>query len=243
MARLPRLVVPHQLHHIIQIGNDRQAIFRDADDYAAFLRWLREAAKQFKVAIHTYVLMPDHLHLLASPTDSVGLGRMMQWIGRHYVPYFNSKYRRTGTLWQGRYKTTVIEAAPYFLACSRYIELNPVRVGLAASVADHPWSSYAHHAGIRPDPLITDHPIYWALGNTPFDREAAYRALMDQGLAQRDIEALTQATLKGWPLGSDGFKALLAKQANRRVNPAKRGRPQKPKDGTGFNPVEYLNAD
>lgn len=227
MARLPRLVVPHQLHHIVQIGNDRQAIFRDADDYAAFLTWLREAARQFKVAIHTYVLMPDHLHLLGSPADGTGLGRMMQWIGRHYVPYFNAKYQRSGTLWQGRYKATVIEAERYFLACSHYIELNPVRAGLAASPADYPWSSYSHHAGIKPDPLITDHPMYWALGNTPFDREASYRASMEQGVGQRDVDALTEATLKGWPLGSDVFKARLAKQANRRVSPKKRGRPQK----------------
>lgn len=229
MARLPRLVVPQQLHHVIQIGNDRQAIFREPDDYIAFLGWLKEAAKQFKVAIHAYVLMPDHVHLLATPADSVGLGRMMQWIGRHYVPYFNARHHRSGTLWQGRYKATVLEADPYFLHCSAYIETNPVRAGLAGAVSDYLWSSYAHHTGTQQDPLITDHPAYWALGNTPFEREASYRALLEQGLAQRDIDALTEATLKGWPLGSEGFKTLLAKQANRRVTPAKRGRPAKKK--------------
>lgn len=233
MARLPRLVVPHQLHHVVQIGNDRQAIFRDPDDYAVFLGWLREAARQFKVALHTYILMPDHVHLLGTPSDSIGLGRMMQWVGRHYVPYFNAKYNRTGTLWQGRYKATVIEAEPYFLIFSRYIELNPVRAGLTASPDEYLWSSYAHHAGIKPDPLITDHPVYWALGNTPFDREAAYRAMMEQGISQRETEVLTDAMLKGWPLGSDNFKELLAKQVSRRVSPAKRGRPQKTKGHAG----------
>jgi putative transposase len=225
MARLPRLVVPNQPHHIIQTGNNRQPIFHEPEDYASFLAWLREAATQFKVAIHAYVLMPDHLHLLASPTDGTGLARMMQWVGRQYVPYFNNRYGRTGTLWQGRYRATIIESEQYFLKCSRYIELNPVRAGLVNDPIDYFWSSYTHHAGVKADPLITDHTLYWALGNTPFDREAAYRNLMDQGLSETEVQTLTEATLKGWPLGSAKFKNLLSKQTNRRVVPAKRGRP------------------
>ncbi|GAB3546073.1 transposase [Noviherbaspirillum agri] len=229
MARLPRLVVPNQTHHIIQHGNNRQAIFLEDEDYSAFLRWLREAARQFKVAIHAYVLMPNHLHLLVSPQDRTGLSKMMQWVGRHYVPYFNSKYQRTGTLWQGRYRATIIEAERYFLPCSCYIEQNPVRAGLVAAPADYPWSSYAHHAGTKPDPLITDHPLFWGLGNTPFDRELAYQRLMERAPGIEETNALTEATLKGWPLGSDQFKAALEKQASRRVIPAKRGRPPKEK--------------
>lgn len=227
MARLPRLVIPNQPHHIIQSGIDRQTVFRDTEDYTTFLRWLKEAARQFKVAIHAYVLMPNHLHLLVSPSDDTGLSRMMQWIGRQYVPYFNGKYHRTGTLWQGRYRATVLESGQYFLLCSRYIESHPARAGLVGSPEDYPWSSIGHHIGAKPDPLITDHSVFWALGNTPFDREASYRTLLEQGLSERESRALTQATLKGWPLGSDRFKTLLAKQANRRVEPAKRGRPRK----------------
>lgn len=227
MARFPRLVVPHQPHHLIQRGNDRQAIFRDADDHVIFLGRLREAAKLFQVAIHAYVLMPNHLHLLASPADPEGLARMMQWVGRHYVPYFNRKYDRVGTLWQGRYKTAVIDSERYFMICSRYIELNPVRAGLVADPAQFPWSSHAHHMGIKADPVITDHPLYWALGNTPFEREAAYRALLEQGLAQDEIDALSDATRKGWALGSEQFKSALEKKMNRRVQPVKRGRPRK----------------
>lgn len=233
MARLPRLVVPNQPHHIIQSGNDRQSIFRDTGDYAAFLGWLREATRQFKVAIHAYALMPNHLRLLASPSDDAGLARMMQWVGRHYVPYFNVRYQRTGTLWQGRYKATVIDSEQYFLLCSRYIELNPVRTGIVADPADYPWSSFAHHVGFKSDPLITDHPLYWALGNTPFSREAAYKALVDQGLTTGQVNVLDEATLKGWPLGSEKFKTLLAKQVNRRVSPAKRGRPAKANPAAG----------
>lgn len=227
MARLPRLVIPHQLHHVIQRGNDRQQIFREPGDYVLFSDWLRKSAKQFKVAIHAYVLMPNHLHLLATPSDETGLSRMMQWIGRYYVPYFNHKYDRVGTLWQGRYKTTVIDSEQYFMACSRYIELNPVRAGIVATAAEYRWSSYAHHVGAQADPLITDHSLYWSLGNTPFDREAAYKALVEQALTASEIAALNEATLKGWILGSDKFKASMERHANRRVSPVKRGRPVK----------------
>jgi putative transposase len=227
MARLPRLVIPRQPHHIIQRGNDFQLIFREADDYEAFLNWLRDASRQFKVAIHAYVLMPDHLHLLASPADSIGLGRMMQWVGRHYVPYFNRKYQRAGTLWQGRYKAAVIESEQYLMMCNQYIEQHPVRAGIVAAAADYPWSSCPHHVGTRHDSLVTDHALYWALGNTPFDREAAYRILIEQPLSSKDVDVLREAAAKGWALGSDKFKAQLEKQAGRRVNPEKRGRPRK----------------
>lgn len=229
MARLPRLVVPHQPHHIIQRGNDRQPIFHDTEDYEVFLGHLREAAKSYQVAIHAYVLMTNHIHLLASPSDKTGLSRMMQWVGRHYVPYFNRKYGRTGTLWEGRYRGTVIDAERYFLICSRYIELNPVRAGIVVDPAEYPWSSYPHHAGIKPDGLITDHPLYWALGNTPFDREMAYKELMQQGVAENEAKDLLNATLKGWVWGSDAFKKGLERQVDRRISPASRGRPMKRK--------------
>ncbi|MBI3283705.1 MAG: transposase [Burkholderiales bacterium] len=227
MARLARLVIPHQQHHLIQRGNAGTPIFRDTQDYAMFLDWLKEAARQFQVAIHAYVLMPDHLHLLLTPADESGLGKMMQWLGRHYVPYFNRKYQRSGTLWQGRYRATVIEAARYFVPCSIYIESNPLRAEQVADAADYPWSSYRHHIGMLIDPLITDHPLYWALGNTPFQREAVYREQMQASLPEREMRELTLATLKGWMLGSDAFKAEMSKLTARRVEPIKRGRPRK----------------
>lgn len=238
MARLPRLVIPNQPHHVIQRGNDRQVIFRDSFDYRAFLDWLLEAAKQFKVAIHAYALMPNHLHLLVSPSDQQGLGRMMQWVGRHYVPYFNRKYARVGTLWQGRYRATVIDSERYFMTCSRYIELNPVNAGIAAGPADYPWSSYGHHVGIKPDPLITDHPLYWALGNTPFQREAAYQGLVEQALSPGEVEMLSAATWKGGVLGSEQFQIGLERQVNRRVRAAKRGRPFKSAPDAPAEPVK-----
>ena len=227
MARLPRLIVPGQPHHVIQTGNNNQPIFRETEDYQAFLGWLRTAAKNYKVAVHAYVLMPDHLHLLVTPADADGLGQMMQWIGRYYVPYFNQKYGRSGTLWNGRYKTSLIDAEQYFMSCSRYIEFNPVRNGMVGRAEDYPWSSYPHHAGLRSDGLIVDHPKFWELGNTPFQREAAYIALAEPALSEDEISVISKALLKGWPLGTEQFKTALQHKVKRQVLPAKRGRPFK----------------
>ncbi|HWW06015.1 transposase [Collimonas sp.] len=227
MARLPRLVIPNQPHHLIQRGVDRQAIFRETEDYVNFLGRLRDAAKQFKVAIHAYVLMSNHVHLLATPSDAEGLAKMMQWVGRYYVPYFNQKYGRVGTLWQGRYRATAIDSEPYFMLCSCYIDQNPVRAGIVANPGEYQWSSYLHHVGAKPDPLVVDHALYWALGNTPFDREAAYKQMAEQALTPAQAGQLMEATNKGWPLGSEKFKSNLEKQGNQRVRPARRGRPFK----------------
>ena len=227
MARLPRLVIPNQPHHLIQRGVDRQAIFRETEDYVNFLARLREAAKQYKVAIHAYVLMTNHVHLLATPSDAEGLARMMQWVGRFYVPYFNQKYGRVGTLWQGRYRATVIDSERSFMLCSCYIDQNPVRAGIVATAGEYPWSSYLHHVGVKADPLVVDHALYWALGNTPFDREAAYKQMAEQALTSDQARQLADATNKGWPLGTEKFKSSLEKQGTLRVRPAKRGRPFK----------------
>jgi putative transposase len=227
MARLARLVVPNYPHHLIQRGNDRQLVFRDEEDCSVFLQCLRDASRRFKVAVHAYVLMPNHFHLLATPLDEIGLARMMQWVGRYYVPYFNHKYQRTGTLWQGRYRTTLIDPERYLLPCSRYIELNPVRAELAAAADHYPWSSCAHHIGIKADPLVSDHALYWALGNTPFQREAAYKEGLAHPLKPEEIEEIRAATNKGWILGTESFKQSIAKLTSRRLDPIKKGRPKK----------------
>jgi putative transposase len=229
MARLPRLIVPHQPHHVIQQGNDRQPIFRAPEDYLRLLGWLRDSAKEYKVAIHAYVLLPNQLQLLVTPGDEEGLAQTMQRVGRYYVPWYNAKYARSGSLFQGRFKTSVIDAASFFLQCSLYIASSPVRAQLAGDALAYPWSSYAHHAGLKRDPLVTDHALYWALGNTPFQREALYKELAERSLTAAQLALIEQAVLKGWPLGSDAFKADLQKKAQRQVLPAKRGRPCKAK--------------
>jgi putative transposase len=211
----------------LQQGLDRQPMFRDAADHQAFLGWLREAARQFKVAVHAYTLLPDRIDLLLTPIDTTGLGRLMQWVGRHYVPYFNRKYSRAGTLWQGRFKATVVDAERYFMACSRYVELQPVAAALVPAAVDYPWSSAVHHAGIKSDPLITDHQTYWALGNTPFEREASYRVLLEQALTVPETQSISAAVSKGWALGDERFLGQLERVVERRLAPARRGRPAK----------------
>ena len=226
MARLSRLSIANHQHHVLQRGNDNRVIFQDTQDIALFRKVLLEASKKYDVAIHAYVFMPTHFHLLLTPKSDDGIGKMMQWLGRHYVPYFNKKVQRVGTLWQGRFKSLVIESAEYFLLCSRYIETNPVRSGLVQSPIDYADSSCLHHIGVKLDALITDHPLYWNLGNTPFQREAAYRELLEQALTLQQINEFTAATLKGWPVGSVPFKNGLEKQVSRRIAPLKRGRPR-----------------
>ena len=181
MARLPRLTLPGYPHHIIQRGNNRQAIFADRQDYETMLALLADNARTYGVAIHAYVLMGNHFHLLATPASAEALPRMMQAVGRSYVRVFNQRYGRTGTLWEGRYRSTLIQSERYLLACMAYIDLNPVRAGVAAQPSDWPWSSHAHYLGLRNDCIVTPHTLYWALGNTPFAREAAYGELVQAG--------------------------------------------------------------
>ena len=225
MARLPRLTLPGYPHHIIQRGNNRQVIFVDRDDFEAMLDLLAENAKKFAVAVHAYVLMDNHFHLLATPATADALPLMMQAVGRSYVRYFNHRHGRTGTLWEGRYRSTLIETERYLLACMVYIDLNPVRAGMVALPAAWPWSSHAHYLGQRVDKLVTPHALYWALGNTPFAREAAYAGLVQAGIGSGDQAALTDAALSGWALGDAEFVAELQKKSPRRVAKAKAGRP------------------
>ena len=199
MARLPRLTLPGFTHHVIQRGNNRQAIFATGADYQMMLALLEENSRKFGVAIHAYVLMSNHFHLLVTPQTQEGLPQMMQAIGRRYVRYFNDAQHRSGTLWEGRYKSALIQSERYLLACMVYIDLNPVRAGLAATPADYPWSSHAHYAGLRIDKLITPHALMWELGNTPFAREAAYADLVQAGVNPAQQAALTDSTLRGRP--------------------------------------------
>lgn len=225
MARLPRLTLPGYPHHIIQRGNNRQMIFADTQDFATMMALLAENAHKFAVAVHAYVLMDNHFHLLATPATAEALPLMMQAVGRSYVRYFNQRHARSGTLWEGRYRSTLIETERYLLACMVYIDLNPVRAGMVAQPGAWQWSSHAHYLGQRIDKLVTPHALYWALGNTPFAREAAYAGLVQAGIGSGDQAALTDAALSGWALGDPEFVAELQNKSPRRVAKARAGRP------------------
>lgn len=225
MARLPRLTVPGYPHHVIQRGNNRQGIFAGTADYELLLSLLSEHAKLQGVAIHAYVLMSNHFHLLLTPSTDTGLPQMMQAVGRRYVRLFNQAQGRSGTLWEGRYRSTVIQAERHLMACMAYIDLNPVRAGMVEQARDYPWSSHGHYIGLRTDKLITPHPLLWELGNTPFAREAAYADLVQGGISSVQQDGLTRSALSGWALGGEDFVADLQARTTRRLSKARPGRP------------------
>ncbi|MDB5876627.1 MAG: transposase IS200-like protein [Variovorax sp.] len=224
MARLPRLTLADQPHHVIQRGNNRQPIFIDDTDRLRMLALLAAHAPRCGVALHAYVLMDNHFHVLATPSTDDGLPKFMQSVGRSYVRTFNDRHSRTGTLWEGRYRSTVIQAERYLLACMVHMDLNPVRDGLAADARSFPWSSHAHYVGLRNDRFLTPHALYWALGNTPFAREAAYADRVAVGIGAKDQALLVSATLQGWAAGDADFVAQLQQTTPRRVVKARAGR-------------------
>ena len=198
----------------------------DDTDRLRLLAELRESAALYKVAIHAYVLMDNHLHLLATPETAGGLSHMMQSLGRRYVAAFNKRHGRSGTLWDGRFRAAVMEADTHLLACMRFLELNPHRTaGFTLPPEDYVWSSAAHHLGRRRDSLVLDHALFWALGNTPFEREAAWRRWLEQGVTVDEGRRLMDSAHKGWPLGGTSFLRALAEQTERPAAPRKRGRP------------------
>lgn len=227
MARLPRLCIPNELHLVVLKGHNRQSVFLDDDDRKAFLAALREAAHPHGLRLHGYVMLDDQVQLLVTPSEAQSLAKAIQAVGRRYVGAFNRKHGRSGTLWEGRYRAAVLESERYFLSALQMMEMAPVAEGLAYAAGAWAWSSAAHHLGLRRDPLISDHPLYWALGNTPFDREAAYGRLHDRGVDSADATLLLQSASKCWALGSAEFLARLSGATARPLTPRPRGRPKK----------------
>ncbi len=225
MARLPRLCIAGYPHHVIHRGNNRQKIFYDDRDWGYFLSLLRKSLEQFTCDLNAYVLMSNHVHLLITPQSDEALPLFMQAVSRDYARYFNKRYSRTGTIWEGRYRSSVIDAEHYLLACMAYIDLNPVRAGIVKAAGEYSLSSYRHYAGILVDPLISPPPSYWNLGNTPFAREASYRDLVASGINQSAIDTLTDHALHGWALGEKGFLDKISTSTERRITKLKKGRP------------------
>lgn len=231
MARLPRLTLPGMAHYVIQRGNNLQPIFEDMQDYETMKDLMREMARRFQVDLHAYVLLPAQFHVLATPETEEGLPLFMQSVGRSYVRYFNNRHGRSGTLWEGRYRSTVLEASAYLLPCMVVLETQPVAEGLVGRPQDYAWSSYAHNAGVQQDSLVRSHAQYWALANTPFAREAAYQRTVEHGVSAAVGEEVLAAASKGWALGSPDFVAQLQHQTQRRLTRRRPGRPaQRPVD-------------
>ncbi|MEO5735115.1 MAG: transposase [Rubrivivax sp.] len=219
MARLPRLVLPGQAHVLIQRGLPGQPVFVDADDRADFLRVLIEAAEVEQVGLHAFALLVSEVQLLATPVQAQGLARLVQAVGRRYVSAYNRRHRRAGTLWSGRFRCAVVEPGPFRLAALQWVDG-------AGGPGPSALTSAPHRLGSAPHPGLVDPPEYWALGNTPFEREAVYRRLLDQGLSPSLSASVRRAAMGGWALGSDGFVTQAGLTAQRPMRPRPRGRPR-----------------
>lgn len=230
MPRLPRLKLPNTPLHIIQRGNNRSTCFASDEDCLFYLNHLTEICAKVGVAVHAYVLMTNHVHLLATPQDAEGASQLMKRLGQRYVQYFNRAYQRTGTLWEGRFRSCVVGEEAYFLGCQRYIEMNPVRAGMVAHPGEYRWSSYGANAQGDASSLIRLHPVYGGLGLTDEKRQFAYRALFRHELDPDLVEEIRRATHGGLVLGSERFAREVALLAGRRTRRGKAGRPFKQPD-------------
>jgi len=223
MARLPRICLPGISQHIIQRGNNRQICFGSDDDFAAYAYWLDEFSRKYHVAIHAWVFMTNHVHLLVTPETADGISKMMQSLGRQYVRYFNYTYRRTGTLWEGRFKSCVVDAENYLLICQRYIELNPVRANMVSLPNEYKWSSYAANGLGLDSKLYTPHRAYTELGSSVEERAKIYRQLFHGHLDDVLINDIRNALNKSMALGDNRFKQAVEELTGRRLSELKRG--------------------
>ena len=228
MPRRARLALPNVPLHLIQRGNNRQACFFADEDYRFYLDWLRDYADKTGCRIHAYVLMTNHVHVLVSAERAGAPGEMMKALGQRYVQYINRTYRRSGTLWEGRYRSCPTQAEDYLLTCQRYIELNPVRAAMVAHPAEYRWSSYRANAQGEPDALTSPHEVYAGLGLDAASRQAAYRELFRYELEPGLVDEIRRATNGNYALGSVLFCEQIAATLGRRVTPGQSGRPRKP---------------
>jgi putative transposase len=227
MPRRARVTLPGIPLHIIQRGNNRQPCFFADEDYRFYLDWLGEYAEKTGCRIHAYVLMTNHVHLLLSGDEAESTGRLMKALGQRYVQYVNRTYRRSGTLWEGRYRSCLTQQETYLLTCMRYIELNPVRADMVSHPGEYRWSSYRANAQGESDTLISPHPGYVALGSDPEVRLAAYRELFRFELDPGVVDEIRTATNGNFALGDPRFAALIESALGKRVTPGKSGRPCK----------------
>lgn len=226
MPRRPRIHLDGVPLHIVQRGHNRQPCFFAEEDYHTYLHWLGEALSKEQCELHAYVLMTNHVHLLLTPRQAESVPRLIIALGRRYVQYINTTYKRTGTLWDSRYKSSLIHAETYLLACQRYIELNPVRAAMVEDPSYYRWSSYRSNALGQANSLITPHPLYLALGSTEQERQSAYRALFRPQLDRDAIDNIRLALSQNQPIGNERFYAEIEKMTGQRREGKPRGRPR-----------------
>jgi putative transposase len=224
MPRRQRLVAPNVPLHIIQRGNNRQNCFFATSDYLVYLDLLKRSASRTGCAVHAYVLMSNHVHILISPAIEVGPGEMMKAVGERYVQYINQTYNRTGTLWEGRFRSCLVQDETYLLICHRYIELNPVRAGMVSHPSLYNWSSYRCNAYGDANELITSHPLFDSLGNDQYERALAYRDLFRTGIKEQEVSLLRDATNYNYAFGDAAFAETMGLNLGRQVARVSRSR-------------------
>ncbi|MEO7623026.1 MAG: transposase [Gallionella sp.] len=225
MPRRPRIKLADVPQHVVQRGINREPCFFAEEDYHFYLHWLQKSAADWHCAIHSYVLMTNHVHLLVTADRPDGIAKLMQSIGRRYVQYINRSYRRTGSLWEGRYKSSLVQAETYLLSCMRYIELNPVRANMVNDPAQYRWSSYQHNGLGQADGRIAPHLLYLELGKEQDERLAAYRALFRSELDEAALTDIRLALAQGQPLGSERFSEIMCAAVGVRRAQRRPGRP------------------
>jgi putative transposase len=231
VARLPRLALAGELHLVLLRGHNDQPVFADDADRTTFCELLREAAARHGVAIHAYALLNSEVHLLLTPAQAEAPGRMVQSLGRRYVAAVNRRHGRRGTLWDGRFRSSLVDAQSLLLPATVFVETRPVAAGLAVNASDWPWSSAAHHVGRRRDPLVHDHEGYWALGNTPFDRERAHTVALDEAQQSGGDTRIADASKRPLVIGPPAFQTKVAQALDRPLQPRPRGRPRRTNEG------------
>ncbi|WPL15347.1 Transposase [Thiorhodovibrio winogradskyi] len=231
MPRRSRLHIADYPHHIVQRGHNRAACFFAEEDDQTYRHWLGEALANTGAALHAYVLMTNHVHLLVTPKAAEDIPRLVMAIGRHYVQAINKTYRRTGTLWDSRYKSSLIQTDTYLLRCQRYIELNPVRADMVRDPGEYPWSSYRANGLGASDPLLSPHSLCLELGDAPEARQAAYRELFRTGLDDAALAELRLAIQQSQPIGSERFLRQIEQMTGQRRDARPRGRPRLEPDG------------
>lgn len=227
MPRVRRLDLVGVAQHVVQRGNDRQPCFFREMDYIRYLQDLRAAALRHECRVHAYVLMTNHVHLLITPGCPGDISKMMQAVGRRYVRYINDSLCRTGTLWEGRYKSCLVDNEDYVLACYRYIELNPVRAGMTAAVDDYRWSSHAANGYAQHDPLVSPHMVYASLSKDVAERCRRYREIVAEGIRTDELETIRLYVQRQRAMGSDRFQVAIERQLGRRAGLGQPGRPRK----------------
>lgn len=225
MPRKTRMYLPGIPAHVVQRGHNRNACFFSDDDHLFYLECLGQGLRRCGVQLHAYVLMTNHVHLLMTPAETFSISRLMQHIGRLYVLYVNKRYRRSGALFEGRHKASLVAADDYLLSCYRYIEMNPVAAGMVHSPEQYRWSSYHHHAWGKMNRLNRDHELYLALEREPAARQHAYRELFKNQLPETKLHNIRECLAYNYALGTERFRQEIELALDRQIGERKRGRP------------------